>query len=138
MKISAELFGRFQSHVLRFGCTALLCATVANVPARADCSATALMGLKVPNVTVASAALVPAAAPNPEYCDVKGSVITSGDGADPGSANFEIMLPPTGIKNLSSTESADWRALLPLRPIPPTRPCFWREAMPPQLRTPVT
>ena len=93
MKIPAELFRRFQSYFLRFGFTALLCATAANVPARADCSATALEDLKVPNVTVASATLVPAAAPNPEYCDVKGSVVTSGDGADPGSANFEIMLP---------------------------------------------
>jgi feruloyl esterase len=44
-------------------------------------------------MTIASATLVSAAAPNPEYCDVKGSVTTSGDGAEDGSANFEIMLP---------------------------------------------
>jgi feruloyl esterase len=36
---------------------------------------------------------MPSAAPNPEYCDVKGTVTTTGEGAENGSANFEVMLP---------------------------------------------
>jgi hypothetical protein len=44
-------------------------------------------------MTIASATDVPAAAPNPQYCNVKGSVATSGDGAGPNSAGFEAMLP---------------------------------------------
>jgi feruloyl esterase len=44
-------------------------------------------------MTFTSATLTPAAPPDPEYCDVKGSVGTSGEGAEAGSANFEIMLP---------------------------------------------
>jgi feruloyl esterase len=93
MKIRANIFGRFHSFDLRFGLAALLCAAIANVPAWADCSMAALSALKVPSMTIASATVVPAAAPNPEYCDVKGTVATSGEGAEPGSANFEVMLP---------------------------------------------
>jgi feruloyl esterase len=44
-------------------------------------------------MTVTSATIVSAAAPNPAYCEVKGSVATTGDGAEPGSANFEVILP---------------------------------------------
>ena len=95
MKIRAEMFGWFHSFILRFGLAALLCAALAIVPAlAADCSTSAsLSALGVSNMTIASATVVPPAAPNPEYCDVKGSVATSGEGAEPGSANFEIMLP---------------------------------------------
>ncbi len=94
MKIRAELFGSFHAFVLRIGLAALLCAAFANVPAfAADCNTAALSALGIPNMTIASATDVPAAAPNPEYCDVKGSVATSGEGAEPGSANFEVMLP---------------------------------------------
>jgi len=93
MKMRAEIFGWFHSFILRFGLAALLCATLANAPARADCSTASLSALGVPNMTIVSATVVPAAGPNPEYCDVKGSVTTSGEGAEPGSANFEIMLP---------------------------------------------
>jgi len=93
MKIRGEIFGSFHSFIFRFGLAALLCAAFANVPAWADCSTAALSALKVPNMMIVSATVVPAAAPNPEYCDVKGSVATSGEGAEPGSANFEIMLP---------------------------------------------
>ncbi len=79
---------------LRLGLTAFLCATFANVAVHAaDCTTAALANLKVPDMTFTSATDVPAAPPNPEYCDVKGSVTTSGEGADPGSANFEILLP---------------------------------------------
>src|ERR1700727_269611 len=93
MKIRPESFGRLHAYGLRIGFAAFLCAAFANIPARADCSVAALSALVIPGMTVATAAVVPAAAPDPEYCDVKGSVTTSGEGADPGSANFEIMLP---------------------------------------------
>jgi len=58
-----------------------------------DCSVAALSTLAVPDVTITSANDVPAAAPNPQYCDVKGSVATNGEGAGPNSAGFESMLP---------------------------------------------
>src|SRR5260370_33495621 len=44
-------------------------------------------------MTITSATDVAAAAPNPQYCDVKGSVATNGEGAGPNSAGFESMLP---------------------------------------------
>ncbi len=93
MKIRKNLVANFYSFVFRFGIAVLLCAAFGNVPAWADCATAALTALKIPNMMITSAAVVPAAAPNPEYCDVKGSVATSGEGAEPGSANFEIMLP---------------------------------------------
>jgi feruloyl esterase len=94
MNSRAEISGSFHAVVSRIGLAVLLYATFANIPAfAADCSSAALSALGVASVTIASATDVPAAAPNPEYCDVKGSVATSGEGAEPGSANFEIMLP---------------------------------------------
>ncbi len=94
MKIRMERFAGFHSFVMRFGLAALLCAAFTNVPvSAANCNTAALSALGVPNMTIASATTVAAAAPNPEYCDVKGSVATSGEGAEPGSANFEVMLP---------------------------------------------
>ena len=94
MNIRADIFGRLPKFVLRFGLAGLFCAAFANIPAfAARCDAEALGALGIPNMTIASATLVPAAAPNPEYCDVKGSVATDGEGAEPGSANFEVMLP---------------------------------------------
>jgi len=44
-------------------------------------------------MTITSATDVPAAPPNPEYCDVKGAVATSGEGAGSNSAGFESKLP---------------------------------------------
>src|SRR5271167_3821544 len=93
MKRRAEISGYFQSLALRIALATLLCAAFASVPAWADCSTASLTALNVPNMTITSAAFVPAAPPKPEYCDVKGSVTTSGEGAEPGSANFEAMLP---------------------------------------------
>jgi feruloyl esterase len=94
MKIRAKVFGGFHSFVLRFGLAAIFCAAIVHVPlSAADCNTAALNALSVDNLKVASATVVPAAAPNPEYCDVRGSVTTSGEGAEPGSANFEVMLP---------------------------------------------
>ena len=72
----------------------LFCSAIPAAPASAtDCTVAALSALSVANMTIASATDVPAAAPNPHYCDVKGSVVTSGDGAGPNSAGFEAMLP---------------------------------------------
>src|SRR6266851_3156254 len=94
MKIRLEIFGWFHSFALRIGLAALLCAAFANASVfAAACNPAALNALGVPDMTIATATVVPAAAPNPEYCDVKGSVATSGEGAEAGSANFEVMLP---------------------------------------------
>jgi feruloyl esterase len=93
MKTRAEIFGRFHAFLWRLGLAALFCAAFTNVPARAECNVAALTSLDVPNMTIASATIVSAASPNPAYCDVKGSVATSGEGAEPGSANFEVLLP---------------------------------------------
>jgi feruloyl esterase len=72
----------------------LLCSAATAVPTSAmDCKVAALSALGVPNMTITSATDVAAAAPNPQYCDVKGSVTTSGEGAGPNSAGFEAMLP---------------------------------------------
>jgi hypothetical protein len=49
--------------------------------------------LNVPNLTVASATVVAAAAPFPEICIVTGAVATSGEGYGPGSAQFEVIMP---------------------------------------------
>jgi feruloyl esterase len=94
MKISWKQVGRLRTFGLWIGFGALLCTGFASAPASAaDCSASALAALNVPSVTVASATIVPAAAPNPEYCDVRGSLETSGEGAGNGAANFEVQLP---------------------------------------------
>src|SRR5712672_3959553 len=72
----------------------LICSAIAAPPASAaDCKVAALSALGVPNMTITSATDVSAAAPNPEYCDVKGAVATSGEGAGPNSAGFESRLP---------------------------------------------
>ena len=59
----------------------------------ADCGVEALSALNISHITVTSATVVPAAAPKQEYCDVKGSIATDGEGAGPNSAAFELMLP---------------------------------------------
>ncbi len=72
----------------------LFCGVIGAPQASAmDCSVAALSTLGVPNMTITSANDVPAAAPNPQYCDVKGSVATNEEGAGPNSAGFEAMLP---------------------------------------------
>ena len=79
--------------------TTALCALAASAfaasPAHAAtaCDQGAIAALPVPGVTILSAADVPAKAPNPEFCDVIGTLNTSGDGAPPGSAGFELRLP---------------------------------------------
>src|SRR3979490_996060 len=82
--------------VLLAGQAALLWCAIAWSPAWAmDCQVAALSALGVPNMTITSATDVAAAAPNPQYCDGKGSVPTSGEGAGPNSAGFEAKLPAT-------------------------------------------
>ena len=61
--------------------------------AAATCTSEALTALKITNLTVASAADTAASGPFPAYCDVKGAVMTDGDGAGPNSAGVEIKLP---------------------------------------------
>lgn len=61
--------------------------------AQQPCTIPALSTLKVANLTISYAKQVPASPPNPEYCDIRGSVRTDGEGAGPGSAGVEIKLP---------------------------------------------
>src|SRR6201998_466059 len=94
MRHSGGTHMKFHTFVLRIGLAVLFCAAFSNFPVlAAACNASALSALGVPNMTIASPRCWPPTAPNPEYCDVKGSVATSGEGAEPGSANFEVMLP---------------------------------------------
>src|ERR1700674_4787874 len=94
MKEHTEGTRRHGVFIPLFGLAVLLCsAIVADAASAIDCNVAALSALGVPNMTILSATDVPAAAPNPQYCDVKGSVTTSGEGAGPNSAGFEAMLP---------------------------------------------
>ena len=84
---------------LALGGGALLCASGIISPAAAQtstgaggCVVSALSGL-VPGATIVSATSVAAAAPMPAYCDVIGTLNTTGEGAPNGSAGFELRLP---------------------------------------------
>ena len=61
-------------------------------PARADCFVAGLSGI-VDGATITSAKTVPAAGANPAYCAVVGKLATTGEGAPPGTAGFELRLP---------------------------------------------
>lgn len=93
MKIRSGCVGSLRSFAACLVVVLPIGLALAVAPAHAACNADSLAALKVSNMSFTSVSVVPAAAPNPEYCDVKGAVATSGEGADPGSANFEIMLP---------------------------------------------
>ncbi len=93
MYTRAESIGRTHRFALRLALIALFCVMLAAIPAWADCNVPALNALKVQDMTVASATIVSDVPPNPAFCDVKGTVTTTGEGADPGSANFEVILP---------------------------------------------
>src|SRR5215470_19450553 len=58
-----------------------------------NCNLAALAGLGGANVTIVSAVDVPASGANPEFCQVLGTVRTSGFGAPDGSAQFGLTLP---------------------------------------------
>jgi feruloyl esterase len=60
-----------------------------------NCNVGALTALNVSNVTITSVVDVPASPSNPEFCDVRGTLMTTGFGAPDGSAAFEIKLPAT-------------------------------------------
>jgi len=78
--------------LLSIGTIAVLTAsawtTGAASAATAACSAASLNALRVDRMTVTAATDTPAAGPNPEYCDVRGSVDTGGN-----QARFRIQLP---------------------------------------------
>ena len=57
------------------------------------CSVAGLTALGVPNMTFTSAVNVPAAPPLPAFCDIKGTVTTTSEGAPDGSAIFLARLP---------------------------------------------
>ena len=58
-----------------------------------NCNPAALAGLGVANVTIVAAVDVPASGANPAFCNVLGTVKTTGFGAPDGSARFELLLP---------------------------------------------
>ncbi len=67
---------------------------LAAIPAHAaTCTPGALSALAIPGVTIASAAPVAATAGTPAYCRVEGAIVTSGEGAPDGSAQFDLDLP---------------------------------------------
>ncbi len=70
-----------------------LCGTRPAIAASTGCTVATLTALNVPNVTITSAGVVEASASAPEYCDVRGTVATDGEGAGPGSARFQARLP---------------------------------------------
>ena len=58
-----------------------------------SCSVAVLSGLCVEGVTITSALLKQATETNPEYCRVQGTLVTTGAGVGPGSAEFVLKLP---------------------------------------------
>jgi feruloyl esterase len=58
-----------------------------------NCNPAALAAINLTNVTIVSAVDVPASGANPEFCEVLGTVRTTGFGAPDGSARFELKLP---------------------------------------------
>lgn len=58
-----------------------------------NCSVSALSAFHVADVAIKSATEIPARAPDPEYCAIKGTVTTHGEGAGPGKAQFVLNLP---------------------------------------------
>ena len=84
----------------------------------ATCSAAAVAAVAGPGVTIVSATPVPASPANPPYCDVKGSLVTTGDDAPDGLANFELWLPQTwndkflfwGVGGTAGSTYADFSA----------------------------
>jgi hypothetical protein len=80
-------------------CVNMLVASLGGVaPASAampNCTVAAVAALNVPQMTLMSATEVPAALPNPEYCDVRGSVDTGGN-----AAGFRFQLPANWNRKL--------------------------------------
>jgi feruloyl esterase len=74
---------------------AVVCVAVASRPASAatSCAREAVAALNVPNATITSAMQVAATPSDSGYCDVLGTLKTTGEGAPAGSAQFEVKLP---------------------------------------------
>src|SRR5215471_1565782 len=88
--------GGFSMRSIRLLTYALAGLGLVAVPAEAalpNCNVGALTTLNVPNVTITSAVDVPASGADPEFCNVLGTLRTTGFGAPDGSAQFEIRLP---------------------------------------------
>ena len=66
-------------------CPALACAAL--------CSTESLSALSVPNLSIESAAVIPMADAMPEFCQVRGTVITTGEGLPSGLAHFDLRMP---------------------------------------------
>lgn len=73
--------------------TALMAPPAAAAPTGPSCSKAFLGSLNVSHVTITSVTDVPAAGGTPEFCDVIGAVATYGEGAGPGTAQFQLQLP---------------------------------------------
>jgi len=87
--------GLITSSAVLAALTAAVALHAAPALALPPCTVAGLSALGVPAVTVASAVDVPASPANPEYCDVRGTVTTTGYGAPSGLAQFEVQLPAT-------------------------------------------
>jgi feruloyl esterase len=91
------------------------CAASAPAASAATCTTDALTAFGIPNTTITSANVVAATASTPEYCDVRGTVATDGEGAGPGSARFQARLPLAwNGKYLASAPGALGGTLQPL------------------------
>ncbi len=78
----------------------LLAGTASSALAAPTCTVEALNALNVTNLTVTEATPVAATATAPAFCDVKGTVITQGEGAPDGAARFAMQLPDTWRQRL--------------------------------------
>jgi len=75
------------------GAISMRAMTPAPTMALPNCSIAALSSFNITDVVIASATAVAASGPNPDYCDVIGSVATDGEGAEPGAVRFQLDLP---------------------------------------------
>lgn len=106
------------------GVGALLCGVLGAAPAQAalpNCTLAAVSAAAAPGMTITTATDTPAGTtpfPHPEFCDVQGSLATTGFGAPNGSANFEVQLPGNwngkflfwGVGGLAGSTFADFSA----------------------------
>jgi len=104
------------AYPLAIGCAVALAAPAAHaVP---TCSVGAISTLAIDGVSIVSATPVAATATTPAYCDVMGQLNTSGGGAPPGSAGFELRFPANwnqkflffGVGGLAGAGYADFSA----------------------------
>ncbi|VVB43688.1 Tannase and feruloyl esterase [Beijerinckiaceae bacterium RH AL1] len=114
---SRHIDGLRRNLFLASGLATLLGGLASTAPAHADCSVPGLSGT-VKEATIAAASTVAAAGATPAYCKVEGKLATSGEGADPGSAGFELRLPTNwngkvlfwGVGGLAGATYADFAA----------------------------